>query len=126
MKVAFDIHKTLDTKSPAIIKLFNLFSKQDHSIFIISGPPIEQIEREFFNLELDLPLNFIIISVVDYLKNKGVIFKQDEKGHWWCDEDIWWASKGWICKQNGIDVIFDDKLQYKKNMPKSTEFIHWK
>jgi len=59
------------------------------------------------------------------LKESGVYMWQDEKETWWCSEGEWWASKGMICRECGIDLIFDDSYRYKKYMPKSTIFVHW-
>jgi len=50
---------------------------------------------------------------------------QDERGNWWTDEDIWWSSKGKICKRESIDVLIDDKVDYFNNFysDNKTKFI---
>lgn len=64
------------------------------------------------------------MSVVDYLKSKGVKMWRDANGEWWCDDDEWWESKGRICEEFGIDIFVDNEIKYKKYMPETTLFLH--
>jgi len=123
MKIAFDIHGTLDSSQVirSFVKLLN--NCPDYQIFVISGPPYKQIEKELIHLDIILEKNQIL-SVVDFLRDKGVKMWEDKNG-WWCDEEIWWDSKGLICEEYHIDMIFDDKIRYKKNMPNHTDFVLW-
>jgi len=125
MRIAFDVHGTIDSD-----ELLNNFVKilghlPEFEVFIISGPPTDQIKKEILNLGID-PLEVRIISVVDYLKSKNVSMNQDKEGTWWCDDKIWWDSKSWICSEYSIDIIFDDKIRYSYNMPISTRFVLWR
>ena len=123
-KIAFDIHGALDDDDDQrLIGILNWALKKA-MVYIISGPPKNQIEKELVALGIDCS-NITVISVVDWLKDKGVKMWQDEKGNWWCSKEEWWASKGTICREHGIDLIFDDCYSYKKYMPKSTIFVHW-
>ena len=128
MNVAFDIHGTLDDDADGLLKGilegFLMPSSDDVNVFIISGPPEEQIKRELKALGIDYS-NITIISVVDFLRSKNTHMWQDEKGTWWCDDSIWWASKGMICKEYKINMLFDDLIQYKKYMPEETKFVLW-
>lgn len=125
MKIAFDVHGVLDRD--ALLRSFvnSLTKNPDLEIFIISGPPSEQISSELVNLEIYTTGLKKIISVVDFLTDKGIKMRQDENGNWWCDDIEWWASKAEICKQYGIDIIFDDKIEYATFMPYNTRFILW-
>ena len=125
MRIAFDVHGTLDDDPDGLLMyILNRYIK-NHEVFIISGPPSEQIIREI--LALGINLNFVtVISVVDWLKNNGVHMWQDIEGTWWCDDAIWWQSKGKICKEYEIDIMFDDCYGYHVAMPETTEFIHWR
>jgi len=107
-KVAFDIHGALDDDDDQMLrKMLEWSIERGKEVFIISGPPKEQINKELEKLGIDFS-NITIISVVE-----------------WCSEDEWWASKGMICREYGIDLIFDDSYRYKKYMPESTIFVHW-
>lgn len=126
MRVAFDVHGTLDN-DPYLVARELLFSMycMHHEIFIISGPPVNQIKNEIKLLDISFR-NITIISVVDWLKEKGVKMRQDINGNWWSIvESEWWNSKGTICKENYINIIFDDNIKYLDNMPEITKFIKW-
>lgn len=124
MKIAFDVHGLLD--QDALLRSFvnSLTKNSDFEIFIISGPPLEQISLELINLEL-YTAGLKIISVVDFLKNKGIKMWQDKNENWWCADHEWWSSKAEICKQYEIDIIFDDKIEYATFMPYNTRFVRW-
>ncbi len=125
MNIAFDVHGALDNDPKRILyEILISMWKSGNNIFIISGPPYEQIEDELTELGFDFSM-IKIISVVNYLKYKDVKMWQDDKGDWWCDPEPWWASKGMICNEYKIDLIFDDKIEYKKFMPGRTKFILW-
>jgi hypothetical protein len=124
MKIAFDLHGVLD--SDLIIREFvNILTTNSRfEIFVISGPPMKQISEELLKLEL-YTASIKVVSIVDFLKYNGIEMWQDKKGNWWCSDKEWWQSKGLICKQFKIDLIFDDKIEYSKYMPEHTRFILW-
>lgn len=127
MKAAFDIHGTI-AKDPEIFKpMMEAFLKCGIHVYVISGPPAGIILKELDKLGYECNKHYHTIhSVVDYIKNHtGTIMTQDEKGNWWCDEEIWWHSKGWICNKYSIDMIVDNDIRYKDNMPSFTTFVHW-
>lgn len=138
MNVAFDVHGTLDNDGDGLlrsilkdflarwnlVKMDGSKSKEKlYRVFIISGPPKDQIKKELDALEIDYS-NITIISVVDYLKRKGYYMWNTSKG-WFCNEEVWWKSKGMICEEYGIDMIFDDLIRYKEYMPETTRFVLW-
>lgn len=124
MKIAFDLHETLDKDPDTILRrLVNSLINSNNIIFIISGSPTEEIKAVIGLIGID-PKDVIVISVVDYLRSKETDMWMDN-GTWWCDDEKWWASKGLICREYEIDMIFDDKIQYKDNMPSTTKFILW-
>ncbi len=123
-RVAFDVHGTLDRDPDGLLMgILNDTVKNDE-VFIISGPPISQIIKELRSLNIDT-MSVNVVSVVDWLKERGVYMWKDVKGGWWCDDVDWWSSKGKICAEYSIDVVFDDKIQYKKYMPETTKFVLW-
>ncbi len=140
IRIAFDVHGTLDRDADGMLmdilnaflepkKVIGMDGKEKgplDEVFIISGPPIEQVKAELISLGINPAMvRVIIISVVDWLKENRVPMWQDEKGDWWCDDYNWWSSKGKICAEYKIDMIFDDKIQYKKYMPETTKFVLW-
>jgi len=121
MKIAFDIHGTLDTHK--VLRTLAQFLTLDvnNVVYIISGPEHDVIAKRLEKLGID-PSRFTIISIVDYLRSKGVKFHM-VKSRPFCDEDKWWTSKGDICREQGIELIFDDSIQYEENMPETTTFV---
>jgi len=123
MRIAFDVHGTLDA-DVTVRNFFDLLdSCPEYEVFIISGPPKDEIEKELLQLGIIID-DSRIISVVDFLKYKGVPM-EERNGSWWCDEEAWWESKGLICREYHIDIIIDDKIRYKRYMPESTKFMLW-
>lgn len=126
MNIAFDIHGTLDLyeKMRSFLWILEKFqhSTSNIKIFIISGAPEEEIRKELD--ELELPQKVHIISVVDYLKAVDIApMWQEKDGTWWTLPDVWWKSKGDICRDYKIDILIDNEEKYIENMPKSTIFL---
>jgi len=122
MKIAFDIHGTLDAE-PALRGMADLLAQDaNNTIYIISGPRRDRIIRRLRKLGMN-PDKFVIVSIVDYLEAKGVEFVDDERGNPFCNEEIWWQSKGDICREYDIEVIIDDSIRYAPNMPATTTFL---
>jgi len=116
--IGFDLHGTINVNNRLWKQIIHLLIDSEsmhgeiyNAIYIISGPPKEQIIQELDKYKLN-PYNCIILSVVDYLKSIGCEMWQDEKGNWWADEDIWWSSKAELCRIHEIDYLFDDKKEY--------------
>ena len=127
--IGIDLHGTID-KDP---DYFRSFLKKclnlNIIVYIISGPPIFQIKKELDILEFYINKHYNkIISVVDFLKTHDVKMWQDEKGNWWTDENIWWSSKAHICRTFNVDIMIDDKKEYKKyfNQWMKTKFVLWR
>lgn len=127
MRLAFDLHGSLDSDPMLLLFFKGLIYMGRFKCFIVSGPPVTQIINELKKLginDMDL-VHFEIISVVDFLKSKNAVWRKDEKGYWF-DETLWWESKGLICLEYSIDIIFDNDIEYAKHMPDTTRFILWK
>jgi hypothetical protein len=127
MKIAFDIHGTIARNPETFKPMMEAFVKGGNSIYIISGPPADDIFKELTKLGYECNKHYHIIhSVVDYIQNHTATeMTQDGKGHWWCDEKTWWKAKGWICHKYSMDMIIDNDIRYKDNMPSFTTFILW-
>lgn len=127
MKVAFDLHGTIDRSPSTTILMIRLFVNSGHEVYIISGPPAPEIKTELFRID---PIFFTdhiteVISIVDFAKADNVAMRQHQDGSWYCDDAYWWRSKGLICKKYGIDLLFDNEIEYGKNLPEETSFVHW-
>ena len=128
MRIAFDVHGTID-KDPEVFKpMMKALLEADHEICIVSGPPKDQIFKELAKLEYIEDVHFRrVYSVVDFIKEySDVEMTQDEKGYWWCEDYYWWRSKAEICGFYNINVIYDNEIKYSYDMPHHVTFLHWK
>lgn len=123
--IGFDFHGVLNKYPMKFHKLMEDLIKTKNNIYIISGPPYTQIQEELRNAGYICLIHYHhIISVVDYLKRSKAKMYQDAKGDWWTDNDTWWKSKANICKENSIQILYDDKIEYSKTMDENTLFLH--
>jgi len=125
--IGVDVHGTIDANPEFFEPYLRLMTKMGHILFIISGPPKDQIVEELEQLEIMQGVHYsTIISVVDYLRNCGEKMWQDEKQTWWCKDEVWWASKARICAEFGLTHMIDDKIEYLPEFKKiGTIFILW-
>lgn len=124
MILGIDFHGVIDSD----IEYFRLMSEKTISfqkIYVISGPPKADLEKELNKHGLYRGIHFNkIFSIVDFLKEKGVKMWADENGRWWADEEDWWSSKAEICEKHNIDIMIDDKERYQRYFKdKKTKFL---
>jgi hypothetical protein len=130
IKIGIDLHGVIDTNPDFFKSMLTLFRTVfGAEIWIVSGPPIKEIEEELEELGIERHAHYDhIASIVDYLSPS--IKWQDEKGHWWTDEDTWWLSKSRICLKHSINVLIDDHKEYyeaqrKDGLNTFTRFFWW-
>ena len=128
LRVGFDLHGVLEKYPDQFKPIIQQLRKEGIEIWIISGPPLMKIRGDLEKLGYTPFSDYFdrFESVVDFLSHDPSInFWQDEKGNWWVDEPIWWATKGRICEANNIDILVDDSIRYHENFSCTckTEFI---
>ena len=117
MKIAFDVHGVLDTL-PEYRQLLRTMLRDGHTIYIISGQPLDE-EMEAFLDKYDLyNKHHEYRSVETYLLEQGNFDYEIRNGQkFWADE-IWDPVKAQICKEEEIDMIFDNSLSYAQTFKK--------
>ena len=126
MRIAFDVHGTMDSAPEVFKPMMQMFMRSGVDVVIFSGPPKSQIADELDRLGYIKDVHYgLIYSVVDFLKSIDVPMSQDENGHWWCDEKIWWKSKGMMCEALHVDMVIDNDFRYQHDVEKHATFIHW-
>ena len=124
LKLAFDLHGVIDVSPKAFERRLIHLKRAGHYTYLISGPPKEQLIKELDNLAINHAFDEIF-SIVDYLKAKDVQMNKDKDGQWWTSDAIWWSAKAQICKEYGIDIMFDDTFAYQAwFMAIKTKFVH--
>jgi len=124
MKVAFDIHGTIDTDVGMFKKIMNTLTLLGIEVSVMSGPPVEIIMKQLKELRLVYGIHYKdIYSVVDYLTVACVEMKQDNNGNWWAKDTDWWSAKGKMCERYGISTLIDNEIRYKNAVKFPTNFI---
>ena len=113
MKVAIDIHGTIDCWSLYWARAISMMNAMGIKVYIISGPERDRILGRLLALKIDTRLLSGILSVADWIKERGgAEYWYDDKGDFWTDKKTWNEAKARMCVANSIDVIIDDKLEY--------------
>lgn len=127
MNIAFDVHGVCDKDTTLIKEMMIKFREMGHRIFILSGPPLKQVNRELYALGFKFNIHFdCVLSVVNYLTLKQVPMWKDKNGRFWTTDENWWSSKAAICKANDVAMLYDDSEQYSKYFPPEIKFILWR
>jgi hypothetical protein len=112
LKIGLDIHKTIDVKPQFFAKFSQRARANGHTIIIITGsmrtPKIEK-ELKDFGIEYD-----DFFSVSDYLISQGKVTHWTSSQNPWFNDDDWNKAKADYCRENQIDIHFDDSDEYKK------------
>lgn len=125
MKIAFDIHGTLDKDPEILLPMMKALMKTS-TIYIISGPPLTEVLNHLAKLNCEFLKHYDkAFSVVDFIRTSGVEMEQHENGSWYCDEENWWKSKARMCSYYEIDILIDNDIKYKEWLQVNTKFILW-
>jgi len=112
MKIAIDIHGTIDARPRFFSKLTKLLKSFGAEIHITTGVPISSKiigELAFWQIQYDH-----LFSITDYHVSKGTPIEWDAKGDPWIEEEIWDRTKGQYCWNRRIDLAIDDSPMYGK------------
>jgi hypothetical protein len=122
MKIGLDVHKVID-------KYPRLFSLATHKwldlgweIHIVTGQERSVVEPELHGLNVVFTHFF---SIVDYHLEVGTeMWDDDPRGSgWWMHKEDWLPSKGRYARQAGLDVHYDDSIEYAQFFPDTCTFI---
>lgn len=122
-KIGFDLHGVL-TEAPKVLKpILMALRKAGHEVYILSGPPEKVVRKELDSLGYYEGVHFDkVFSMIDLaMKLKAKVWEQP-KGHYWCNDRLWWTLKGLICKEHNIQILIDDRPEYQIHLPEFTTF----
>ena len=112
-RYGYDLHGVIDKRVDFYLGYFETLIKEGNEIWVVSGPPAEQIKKELANLGFKEKQHFTgIVSVVDFLKAQDAKMWTDYKDTWWASDEDWWSAKAKICQKYEVEVMFDDKGRY--------------
>jgi hypothetical protein len=122
MNIGLDIHGVIDKYPEMFAKLSMRWREKGHRVYIITGEPAETARPTVDDAGVQYDGFF---SIVDYhIQNETPSLRQDDKGHYWVDRQEWLSTKGVIAKEVGLDVHFDDQLEYFEYFPKECTLIY--
>ena len=111
MRFAFDVHGVLDTHEE-YRDLMRQLHEAGNEIYIISGQPLDREMQLFLDVYDLTKWHHYYFGIESYLLEEGVHAPEERPdGKFWPDE-IWDPVKAQICKDEGIDMIFDDSPTY--------------
>lgn len=115
MKISFDLHGVLNDMPETFQFLTEAILEKGGEVHIITGSTTEKALIELENLGFKKGNHFNeVIGLPDYLKSLGcnsVRYNKEFNNFEYSNED-WDSAKGLYCRENGIDLHFDDTLKY--------------
>lgn len=111
IKIGIDIHGVIDTFD-YFAALSRLHMKAGHEVHIITGQKKDDATEEMLR-SLGVTYSHYF-SIVDFTEEKyGKDFVEwDEKGLPHVPSHVWNPTKAIYCRNNNIDILFDDSPQY--------------
>jgi len=121
MKIGLDIHGVIDTYPELFAKLSRDWTVAGHEVYIITGEPRETSVQTVVDAGMLYMENFKdFFSIVDWhIDHKTPSLRQDDQGHYWVDRNEWIGTKGLIATELGLDMHFDDCIEYFEYFPKT-------
>jgi len=113
MKIAFDIHGTIDSDPKFFGKLFDFLKGCGVTVYITTGVPLWVAIDELSNMGL-LTKCDKIFSITDYHISIGTDIRWDERDRPWIEDELWDRSKADFCKRENIDLHIDNSPIYGK------------
>lgn len=114
MRIAFDVHGVLDSLPEYRILMHSLFH-DGHMIYIVSGQPLDAEMREFLRTNGLDKCYHRYRSIETYLLERDTPYTHDGKGGKHFEGKYWNHIKAEICKEEDIDMIFDNSVTYAES-----------
>jgi hypothetical protein len=115
IKLGIDIHGVLDT-NPFFKEAAKLFIAAGHEVHIITGAQFnERVKKKFEKLGIEEGTHYThFFSISGYLLEKDVVVRWEDSNNPWFDENAWNTAKSDYCREQAIDIHFDDTDVYSK------------
>ena len=121
MRIGLDIHGVIDKYPELFRKLSKEWVAQGHLVHIITGQEWENAKLTVDDAGINYTHQF---SIVDHHRELGTLmYKRSDKNGWWMESGLWVRSKGDYATSVGLDLHFDDNIEYAKYFPKSCTYI---
>jgi len=119
LKIGLDIHGVIDKYPNLFSKLSKDLIRLGHEVHIVTGQ--QRIDAEPSVIESKVEFTHFF-SIMDYHVSIGTKMT-NEDGNWYMDEKIWSSTKAMYAEVVGLDIHFDDRLDYLKPFPDSCSTV---
>jgi len=121
MQIGIDVHRVIDAYPELFFKLSHYWKVKGHTIHIITGKEWQKVGPEVDALGIHYDRHF---SIVDHhLKIGTPTYTRSDSPGIWMNADVWNRSKGDYAMSVGLDLHFDDNIEYAKFFPKCCTYI---
>ena len=121
MKIGLDIHGCIDAYPVTFCRLSDIWVTQGHDVYIITGQEWQSSKPTVDKAGIRYTHHF---SIIDHHKEIGTpMYTRSDRDGWWMDGEKWMRSKGEYAKEVGIDIHFDDCIEYAKYFPSNCTYV---
>ena len=122
LKIGLDVHGCIDKFPELFAELTETWIDDSNEVHVVTGQSRNIVEPQLHKLDIKFTHFY---SIVDYHKTIGTKIWEDDprgKGIWMGPSD-WMPSKGNYAKEVGLNIHFDDSLEYAKFFPDTCSFV---
>ena len=121
-KLGLDLHGILND-NPMFRRMAKLFVADGNEVHIITGSQWKsKIEKELLDIGIKRDVHYThSFSITDYLIEQGNAVTWQDPDNPWFDKEEWNKAKATYCRENEIDMHFDDTAEYGNHF--STPFF---
>jgi hypothetical protein len=110
MRIGLDVHGVIDKQPEFFSFLSAMLIDAGHEVHIITGQKLST--KLLLNLRKHKIIWTKIHSITNFNEKRGVKIKYKGPNNPWMDPRAWNSAKARICKEENIDVHFDDSCVY--------------
>jgi len=113
-KIGIDCHGVIDDTPDFFSTMGELFVRAGHQVHIITGASItDRFIKHLTKNKMYKGIHYThLFSITDYLLKKGTKVIWADSNNPWFDTNSWNVAKADYCREQNIDIHFDDSEEY--------------
>lgn len=113
IKIGLDIHGVVTQNPKLWAWLTKVIVEAGGEVHIMTGRSFKTVMPRIEKLGLTYTS---IFSITDYLLEQGEpVIKKEDEDNLWFDQKVWNKIKGMWAKKLGLDITFDDSIEYAEH-----------
>lgn len=120
MKIGLDLHGVIDRFPVELCLATRKWLSHGHEVHIVTGSSWHAVNQQISDYHISFTHAF---SIVDYHREILTPMELKESG-WWMEPNVWDKTKGEYAARVGLDIHFEDSIEYARWFPTSCTFIH--